>query len=101
MGYEIEALTGKLKAARVKKGWSQRSFAGSIGMPQSRLSKIENGLIDLRTSNLLELARSLDMELMMVPRQLVPAVDGLIRQDTGAGAEKETPMYRLDDEEDA
>jgi transcriptional regulator with XRE-family HTH domain len=101
MVYAIEELTGKLKAAREKKGISQRSFAKSIGMPQSRLSKIENGIIDLQTSNMLELARSLDIELMLIPRQAVPAVNSLVRQLISDTDKTEmTALYDLGREED-
>jgi HTH-type transcriptional regulator / antitoxin HipB len=98
--YSILELTGKLRAAREKKGFSQRAFGRSIGMPQSRLSRIENGVIDLQTSHLLELARALDLEVMLVPRQLVPMVDSLMRQATSLSIGTKTlPLYRLDDEE--
>jgi transcriptional regulator with XRE-family HTH domain len=98
--YSILELTGKLRAAREKKGVSQRAFGRSIGMPQSRLSRIENGVIDLQTSHLLELARALELEVMLVPRQLVPMVDSLRRQATSLSSGEETlPLYRLDDEE--
>lgn len=98
--YSILELTEKLKAAREKKGLSQRAFSKSIGMPQSRLSRIENGLIDLRTSSLLELSRALDLELMLIPRQGVPMVDSLVRQAMGdADLGQMRPVYGLDDEE--
>jgi HTH-type transcriptional regulator / antitoxin HipB len=101
MVYAIEELTGKLRAVRKKKGMSQRAFAKSIGMPQSRLSKIENGIIDLQVSNMLELARSLDLDLMLIPRQMVPAVNSLVRQATGTAPETEmTAIYDLSAEED-
>ena len=101
MVYAIEELTGKLRAARIKKGLSQRAFAKSIKVPQSRLSRIENGIIDLQTSNLLELARALDLELMLVPRQAVPAVKYLIRQSISPAASAEMiPLYDLGGEGD-
>ncbi len=101
MLYAIEELTRKLKAARIKKGLSQRAFAKAIEVPQSRLSRIENGITDLRTSSLLELARALDLELMLVPRQALPAVRHLIRQSTGATPPAEmTPLYSLGNEGD-
>lgn len=90
-----------LKSARKKKGLSQRAFSRLAGMPQSRLSRIENGSIDIRTSSLIELARTLDLELMLIPRQFVPAVRSLTRgldysKENGEGI----PMYTLDDEGD-
>ncbi len=101
MVYSIEELTEKLKTTREKKGFSQRAFAKSIGMPQSRLSRIESGLIDLQTSNLLELGRALDLELMFIPRQAVPAVNSLIRQSSSAVSETEmTPLYALGNTDD-
>jgi len=101
MIYAIQELSGKLRAAREKKGLSQRAFAKSIGMPQSRLSRIENGIIDVQTSSMLELARALDLELTLVPRQAVPAVNHLIRQSTSPSASTEmTPLYDLGEEGD-
>ena len=100
MVYSIEELTGKLRAARQKKGLSQRAFAKIAGLPQSRLSKIENGLIDLQTSNLLEIARTLDLELMLIPRQAVPMVNSLIRVSTNPAVPTNSPLYKLDHKED-
>ena len=101
MVYAIKELTGKLRAARIKKGLSQRAFAKSIGVPQSRLSRIENGITDLQTSSLLELARALDLELILLPRQAFPAVKHLIRQSASDAPSVEmTPLYNLGDEGD-
>lgn len=102
MEYAIQPLIDGLKTAREKKALSQRALSRKIGVPQSRLSKIENGAVDLRTSNLLELARVLDLEVMLIPRQLVPAVKSLIAQaaSPGPGAETPRPLYQLEGEED-
>ena len=100
MVYSIEELTNRLKSARQKKGLSQRAFAKIAGLPQSRLSKIENGLVDLQTSSLLEIARTLDLELMLIPRQTVPAVNSLIRQSANPEVLTNSPLYKLDNKED-
>ncbi len=102
MAYSIQLLTDALKWAREKRGLSQRAFSREIGVPQSRISKIESGAVDLRTSNLLELSRALGLEVMLVPRQLVPAVKSVIDQTGKAGKDYETqrPLYQLDDEGD-
>lgn len=101
MIYAIRPLTDALKAARDKKGLSQRALGSKIGVPQGRLSKIENAAIDLQTSNLLEIARALDLEVMLVPRPLVPAVTSLIRQmEPGEKpVEAPRPVYGLSEEE--
>ena len=102
MGHSIQLLTYELKLAREKRGLSQRAFSKEIGVPQSRLSKIESGAVDLRTSNLLEITRALGLEVMLVPRQLVPAVRSLVDQAGKAGTDYETqrPLYQLGDEGD-
>jgi len=102
MIYAIRPLTDALRAAREKKGQSQRTLGNRIGVPQGRLSKIENAAVDLRTSNLLEIARALDLEVMLIPRPLVPAVTSLIRQtgQTARVEEAPRPVYALDEEED-
>lgn len=102
MTYSIQPLTDVLKHAREKKELSQRAFARSIGVPQSRLSRIESGAVDLRTSNLISLARALDLEVMLIPRQYVPVVRGLTRKASQPGADYEAqrPLYQLDGEDD-
>ncbi len=104
MGYAFHPLTDALKAAREEKGLSQRAFSREIGVPQSRLSKIESGAVDLRTSNLLALARALELELevMLVPRQLIPAVRSLTKQTakTTESYQAQEPLYQLDDGDD-
>ena len=73
------------------------------GMPQSHISKIENGAVDLKTSSLIELARVLDLEFMLVPRTFVPTVQGLQRNKLAHGLDEDVqpsiPAYRLDDED--
>ncbi|MDZ7783268.1 MAG: helix-turn-helix transcriptional regulator [Halioglobus sp.] len=77
----LQAEIGKtLKQARMAKGLSQAALAQRAGVPQSHISKIENAGVDLRLSSLSEIARALDLELMLVPRQVVPATRSLIRQ---------------------
>lgn len=98
----IKPLTDALRAARQKKKLSQRAFGSKIGVPQGRLSKIENGNIDLQVSSLLEIARALDMDVMLVPRSLVPAINNIIKHAESPLEERETgrALYSLDDEDD-
>jgi transcriptional regulator with XRE-family HTH domain len=77
MPHSILELIGKLKAARPKKGWSQRAFSESIGMPQSRLSRIETGVVDLQTSNLMELADSLGIHVPEIDLIPIGNISGL------------------------
>jgi hypothetical protein len=53
-------------------------------VPQGHISKIENGAVDLRVSSLVALARVLDLELTLVPRKSIPAVNSIVRSTAGA-----------------
>lgn len=75
----IKGLAEGLKQARESKGLSQRELGARIAVPQSHISKIESGTVDLKASSLIEFARALELEVMLVPRSLVPAVEALSR----------------------
>ncbi len=94
-----------LKAARLAKGLSQRELSARTGLTQAHISRIENALVDIRLPNLIELARVLDLEMMLVPRRLAPALRHLIRSQESTGDRPVAlpgprPAYRLDDEEE-
>ena len=74
-----EHIAQRLKSSRRAKGVSQRALSARSGVPQGHISKIERGAVDLRVSSLIALARALDLELTLVPRKTVPAVNSLIR----------------------
>ena len=104
MSYATEHIAESLKAARERKGLSQRALSAKAGVPQSHISKIESGAVDLRLSSLVELARVLDLELTLVPRKKLPAVRAIIRGDDDGhrdvqSARKATNLLqRLDDQ---
>lgn len=79
MTYATEHVAASLKAARTSKGLSQRALAQIAGVPQSYISKIESGRVDLRLSSLVDIARALDLELALVPRKAMPAVQSIAR----------------------
>ncbi|MXZ13329.1 MAG: helix-turn-helix transcriptional regulator [Candidatus Dadabacteria bacterium] len=103
MNYAIEYIARALRKARETKGLSQRELGKKAGLPQGHISKIENGTVDLRVSSLVALARTLDLELVLVPRKVVPALKSLVRSGaTDALRERATqqPLYSLDEEGD-
>ncbi|MEH6523296.1 helix-turn-helix domain-containing protein [Sulfitobacter sp.] len=79
MNYEAEALATTLKLARERKGLSQRDLSALAGVPQSHISKIETAGVDLRISSLAALANALDLEIALIPRKAVPAVQSISR----------------------
>jgi transcriptional regulator with XRE-family HTH domain len=76
--YATDDIIQTLRNAREHRGLSQRDLSARIGVPQSHISKIESGATDLRLSSLVEFARALDYELVLVPRKLVPAVEAIV-----------------------
>jgi transcriptional regulator with XRE-family HTH domain len=84
-----------LKLARQEKHLTQRELSAKAGVPQGHISKIENGAVDLKLSSLVELARTLGLELMLVPRRLVPAVEMLSQGSDPTRPQR--PAYTLDE----
>ncbi len=95
-------IVAALREARGKKGLSQRALSAQAGVPQSHISRIERGAVDLQLSSLIELARVLDLEVMTVPRRLVPAVQAIVRAETSPSgfSEAPPPAYTLLDGEE-
>lgn len=66
-----------IRARREARRLSQREVASLSGTQQSNYSKIELGKVDPRVSTLVDIARALDFELMLVPREIVSVVQSL------------------------
>jgi transcriptional regulator with XRE-family HTH domain len=79
MAYATQQIAATLKAAREALALSQRALGERVGLPQSHVSKIEAGAVDLKLSSLIELARALDLDVVLVPRKFLPAVEAIIR----------------------
>ena len=99
MTYATEHIASALKDARRAKSLTQRALGRKAAVPQSHISKIENGAVDLRVSSLVELARALDLELMLVPRKTVSAVQAIVRRDDGRASSGSRPAYSLDEDD--
>ena len=83
-----------LKSIRIEKKLKQSELGSKLGLPQSHISKIEQGRTDPRLSTVSDMARLLDQELVLVPRVMLPAVRALIKS-----GDAQQPMWVLDDEE--
>lgn len=78
-----------IKRVRREKGLSQSELGHRVGVPQSHISKIEKGDVDIKLSSLIQIARALDLEVKLVPKKALPAVDSIVRafpQDKTAAA---------------
>ena len=98
----IEYLTKSLKLARQEKSLSQRALSLKTGIQQTQISRIESGQADLRVSTLVELARSLELEVVLIPRILLPAIDSIIQKKSASDTDsiRPEPAYQLGDEAD-
>ena len=93
----MDEITKALRKAREKRGISQRALGALTGVAQGHISRIEGGAVDIRLSSLIEMARALDLEPMLIPRRLVPAVRSIIAPSREEAAR---PAYSLDENED-
>jgi transcriptional regulator with XRE-family HTH domain len=91
---EINELFRKVRKDR---GLSQGALAEKLGLRQSQISDLERAAVDARLSTVRDVARALDLELMCIPRTLIPAVEGLLR---GATGKSNRPLYTLDEPEE-
>lgn len=85
----------QLKQTRKKLHLSQSALGSKLGLPQSHLSKIESGQVNLRFSSLTEIARLLGLEIMLVPRQSVSMIEAIINNDEDA---LQQPRWQPDEE---
>jgi len=88
-------LRSALAAARRQKRWSQSTLGQQLGLPQPHISGIENGRVVPRYDTLLDIVRVLDLDLLLVPRPLVPVVEALIHN---GAANDESPLYVPDED---
>jgi transcriptional regulator with XRE-family HTH domain len=79
MSAGIEEIAARVREARITKALTQKELGQRVGLPQSHISKIEKGTVDLKLSSLVEIARALDLEITLVPRKALPAVEGAVR----------------------
>lgn len=81
MNYKGERLSHALRVARERAGLSQRALSARSGLTQSHISQIERGTLEPGLATLIDLARALNLELVLVPKRLLPAVNGLLRAE--------------------
>jgi transcriptional regulator with XRE-family HTH domain len=89
-----------LAKSRKDRAWSQKDLASRLNMRQSQISDIEAGKRDPRMSTVVEIARALGLEMVLVPRQMLPAVSYILRSGNTEEQDKQLFGYEfLDNEE--
>ena len=87
----LEEIAHALRNRRTSLGVSQDNLSTTSGITQARISGIERGA-NARIATLVSLSRSLGMEFMLVPRELLPQAEALI-----SGQDPESPLYSDED----
>ena len=62
----------EVRKARKARRMSQREVEERTGIHQTQLSRIENGVVDARVSDAIQMARAVDLEFVLVPRRALP-----------------------------
>lgn len=92
MSYVAEDVIKTLQEARTAAGLSQRALSERAGLSQSHISQIESGTLEPGLSKLIQMARALDLEVVLVPRKMVPAIKNLA---AASSPERESPTFAL------
>jgi len=79
-----------LKKARIRQKLSQESLGRKLKLPQNHISAMEAGKVDVRTSTLVSWARAVGLELLVVPREVAPAVEHLKKEMSSSATNTET-----------
>ncbi|PJR08794.1 helix-turn-helix domain-containing protein [Sinorhizobium meliloti] len=78
MAYKTEHIRQQLRAAREAQKMSQRELSARSGLTQSHISQIERGTIEPGLGSLVDVARALDLEIVLAPKKLMPAMRNIL-----------------------
>jgi len=93
----MDSLFSTLTKARKALKLSQADLSQKLGIQQGHISRVEQGKVDIRLSNLQEWARILGLEVILIPKQLQPMIHQML-----TGQEDDAPsLPELLLEEDA
>jgi transcriptional regulator with XRE-family HTH domain len=91
-----------LAAARKLLGLSQAAVAKRAGLTQAAVSRMEAGSLNPQLSTFLDLARALELDVRLVPRQATPALDALLsaQEQSTKPRPRRRAIYALDTDEE-
>ena len=75
----INNLAAEFQSIRKAAGLTQAQLAEQSGLNRMTVQRLESGALDPRVSTLLEMARAMGMDLMLVPQSLRQEVQGFIQ----------------------
>jgi transcriptional regulator with XRE-family HTH domain len=85
-----------LRVARRKAHLTQEEVAKRAGISRPSYRDIENGGAAARATTLINVARALGMELMLIPQAMVPGVHALLRPSD----DDDAPAFTIEPDED-
>ena len=94
----LHTIGAQLRLARLAAGLTQEQVAELAGIALPRYRDIETGAAAARATTLMNVARALGLEMMLIPQFLVPAVNTLLSPETGEDAPAFIPQPEPDDE---
>ncbi len=79
MTYKTDELANQIKVAREAASLSQRELSALSGVTQAHISQIESGKLNPGVATIVDIGRALDMEVVLVPKRMLSAVNSLIQ----------------------
>ncbi len=100
MAYKTEHITQQIRAAREARHMSQRELSARSGLTQSHISQIERGTMEPGLASLVDVARALDLEIVLAPKKLMPAIGNILDSASAMNdtltSEQRTLVGRID-----
>jgi transcriptional regulator with XRE-family HTH domain len=75
----LEDLGLRFRTARLAAGLSQEQIAQRANISRPRYRDIETGVAAARATTLVNVARALGLEMMLIPQAIVPAVQSMLQ----------------------
>lgn len=85
----LQEIGEQIAHARRLSGLTQQQVANLAGISRPRFRDVEKGVAAARTSTLLNIARAVGLEVMLVPQLLMPAVRALLQE----GGDDDQPAF--------
>ncbi len=101
MKMEAEALGAigdHFRRARLAARLTQEQVADLAGISRPRYRDVETGAAAARTTTLINIARALGLEMMLVPQAMVPAIEALLRPEADEDRPAFSPQPESDDD---
>ncbi|WP_273691790.1 helix-turn-helix domain-containing protein [Ketogulonicigenium vulgare] len=88
----------QLRRARLSRNMTQGQVADLAGISRPRYRDIETGAAAARTTTLINIARALGLEMMLVPQTMVPAIEAMLRPEVEDDQPAFSPQPESDDD---